>query len=89
LRYVFFQAAAEKGSPAGKSNFAAFILKDKQYDRAAFWYQSAIKDGYHQKSKKKLDKIYKKTSKFRKKFPEYQKWTGDYTDFEYPKTYLL
>ena len=23
------QAAAEKGSPAGKSNFAAFILKDK------------------------------------------------------------
>ena len=27
LRFIFFQAAAQKGSPAGKSNIASFLCK--------------------------------------------------------------
>ena len=38
LRFIFFLAAANKGSPAGKSNIASFLCKEKQYDKAAFWY---------------------------------------------------
>jgi len=89
LRFIFFLAAANKGSPAGKSNIASFLCKEKQYDKAAFWYQAAIEAGYLQRSRKKLDKIYKKTKKFKKKYPDHKKWKSDYQEYENPKTILL
>jgi len=76
IEFYFSMAAAQKGSPYGK-----FLVGNRykngegirqSFDKAAEWYKIAFEDQYLM-AKIHLDEIYDKTTKFKKKYPDFNK----------------
>ena len=76
MKLLFCQIAADKGSAVGKENTAYFYRAGKEvprdFDKAAFLYQSAFNNGYLDATARQgLDAIYSETKDFKKEYPNF------------------